>query len=323
MSGSGTPSTPSPPVPTESPAEPPPEEPASTEAADGGGTIVFSEDGVQIDGTGASLVADSVRISTGGSYRVTGGNGHATVSVFAPGKSVQIILDGATLYNGNGPALSFDSAAAAELVVSGAESTIDSRAADEGALRSEAPLTITGDSTVLVTNAAGSAILVRNDLNIAGGHLLLTAPVDGIQGSGGSITISGGNVYVNAKTNGISSKRDIILAGGATFAFSGDQNNGSGLLAGGSVTVTGGTVVSTGAFVKKAAGSQPAVIFQYPEQPGGTTFTLNSSEAAVTTVEAPTDSKTMLYSAPELEPGALYALLAEGTVVSEAAAGSG
>lgn len=297
-------------------------EPAAEEAApDGGGTITFTEDGVQIDGTGASAIADGVRISTGGSYTVTGGNRRGAISVFAPGRHVQIILNSASLYSGNDSPLSIVSAGDVELVLAaGTENSVESRAEDDGAVHSEAPLTISGEGTLSANNPKSVGILVRNNLTIAGGRLILTALEDGIRLSSGALAVTGGSVYLNAQINGINAQRNMDVSGGTVFSFGGNQNNGSGLLLGGALNVTGGSITAAGAFPPKApAPGQPSVSFEFPKQTSGTTFAVtDAAGAAVTTLEVPGESRALFYSGPGLQPETEYTLTADGTPVVSA-----
>lgn len=307
---------------TASPETTAPESAAPTpeEVPDGAATITFGADGAAIDGTGAHIVGDGVRIDTGGSYTLTGDNGHATVSVFAPGKHVQIVMNTAALYNGNGPALEFSSAGSVELVLAdGTENRIETRFDEDGALHSEAPLTISGGGTLTLASPSGNAMLVRNNLTIAGGSLMLSALLDGIRLSGGVFTMNGGRLFINAQTNGINAQRDIVIAGGSVFSFGGVQNNGNGFLAGGQLTIQGGSVVGAGSFAKKSAGPQAGVTFEFPKQAAGSSFTVSDGASSLASFEVPGASRALLYSDPQVQSGAEYSLTVDSNVIATAA----
>lgn len=313
---------------------PAPENPAPQ----GGGTITFGEGEPVLEGSGARIVSDGIRIEAGGSYTLRGNGGYAAVSVYAPGQSVQLILDGVSLSSSDGPALSIDLAASAEIVLGGAESSITSSArtsstatpvpaqfnsATGGALHSEAPLTVSGEGTLMVTAIDEHAIQVRNNFTQAGGRLLVQSRADGIRVSNGVVSVQGGRLFANAQTNGINSQRDIQIGGGSIFTFGGVQNGGYGLLAGGSVVISGGAVTSTGGFSKKPTGPQPSLVMNYAEQPDGTTFTVSGPEGGISTFEVPGDSKSLVFSNPALQPGTEYSLTAADAVVATAVAEAG
>ena len=226
----------------------------------------------------AAKVNDGETITKAGTYILEGEYTH-TVTIDADKEDdVILILNGATVTSGDGPAVS--AVKCNSLIISVAAGTTNtltdakeyadtSEAAPTGALYSKNNLTIEGEGTLIVNGNAKHGIVSKDNLYINGAIIELTASKDGLHAgeameiNGGtinikdsnegmeaeSVTVNNGIVIVNAKDDGINATSDevtpVITFNGGTVtvnsAGDGVDSNGNIVLNGGFVYVSGAT----------------------------------------------------------------------------------
>ena len=211
------------------------------------------------DASGEYDPAEAEVLSPGDSLTVTGAGVYVLSDVYeggplvvsaGPEDKVQLVLAGAVLSKGSGPAIEVCSA---------------DKVFVTAAVSSEADLTVNGGGKLTVRAGEGHAVFSRDDLVVTAKNLsveagdiglngrdsvrlseenvCITAGSDGIH-SNGSVRITGGTLTVTVKSeeaDGVDSNGDIRISGGtvdvsARSAFDGD---GSAVLAGGTVYVNG------------------------------------------------------------------------------------
>ncbi|MCD7751596.1 MAG: carbohydrate-binding domain-containing protein [Lachnospiraceae bacterium] len=225
-----------------------------------GTTIVFSENNITVNGSGASASGSVVTISDGGTYNVSGSMEGGQIYVDAGGSDeVILLLNGLTLSNEGEPAIYVENAGQTQLVlatgtvntiISGAEVEISSQAAgsdDEdvsgGAVYARDDLSISGEGTLIVYGYINNGIQTTNDLLIDSGIIQVTAVNNGIKGKD-SVTITGGTFSIVAGGDGIKSNDTtgddygVVTITGGTFDI---EAYGDGIQAETVLTISGGS----------------------------------------------------------------------------------
>ncbi len=135
----------------------------------------------------------------------------------------------------------------------------------------------------------------------------------------GEIIISGGKIIVDASGDGIDSNGTVTVKGGVTLV-SGPTNNGNGALDTQSgATVTGGVFIALGSSGMAQgfsnAENQGAIYSTFQTCNGGTSFALcDSNGKAIVSFTPNKTYSSAVVSAPEIQAGNTYTLVAGGTV---------
>lgn len=158
------------------------------------------------------------RIMSGGIYELSEDIIGGSVTINAGKADVQLILNSVVISNTNGPAINVVSADNVYIELKGENEITATATEDEnGAIYSKSDLAITGEgSLILDSNIDG--IVGKDDLEISGGKLDITASDEGIVGKD-SIKISGGDISITAgdhglKTSNEEEKGDMEITGG-------------------------------------------------------------------------------------------------------------
>lgn len=263
--------------------QPAPAETAAPEpAADN--TIVLSGSSVEISGSGMAVSGSTVTISEPGSYTVSGklSDGQIVVDVPGEGMELKLTLDNASITNLSGSAIHIKNGKDLKLRFNGENRLTSGTAAmkpdgnSSGAvLYAEDDMSIKGedDASLVVTGYINNGIACKNDLDVKGGNISITAVNNGLRGSdsveikGGSITIDAGNdgvkstttdkegkgyisveagnLVVTAVGDGISAETELNISGGSVeVRTTGDPDKESckGIKANNALSVTGGEV---------------------------------------------------------------------------------
>ena len=180
-----------------------------------------------------------------------------------------------------------------------------------------------------------------SEIVIAGGNISLVASDDGLNAAGGNdgssmggrpgqggfssstgkITISGGYTLINASGDGIDSNGTVTVTGGVTLV-SGPTNNGNGAFDyDGSATVSGGILIALGssgmAQSFTSAQNQGAIFKTFAAQSANTPLTLCDQDGRVIVSFAPAKAyQSAVITAPDIQSGNTYTLVAGGTVAS-------
>ena len=201
---------------------------------------------------------DGATITTGGTYRITGGVGDVTVD--APDETVVLVLDNATVSG----RINIDANAAA-LVLEG-ESTVAATGlgTDEGAVHATSDLTVTGTGALTV-ESDGDGIVSKDDLVFTGGTVTVDAGDDAVRGTDSVSVRDGAVLDLTAAGDGIAATKDddetkgwIHIGGGEVTANAGDDA----LSAFNDVIVTGGALdltasdkgINAGRYILNSAG---------------------------------------------------------------------
>jgi len=218
-------------------------------------TVVLSDSGITVDGTGCDVRADRVKIEEAGTYEISGtlSNGYIYVNVDNESE-VHLILKGVKVHNETSAA--FFSKKAAKVTVTlaeGTENVFSDGAAyvfepnedePDATFYAKHDLVIEGEGTLKVTANYGDAIKGKDSLYINGGVIEVDAVDDGITGRD-LLQINGGVITVNSESDAIKSSNDVdpalgnIEINGGVLTLTGD---GDDIQAEKRVIINGGTL---------------------------------------------------------------------------------
>ncbi|MBO2517182.1 MAG: hypothetical protein CW338_07935 [Clostridiales bacterium] len=216
--------------------------------------VRFSGTDAVIDGSGAKLKKDSLTISAGGEY-ILSGTFAGRVKVDAEGQKVVLVLSGADISGGNRCPLLIKSASSVTLILTGGtvnrlccEAVEDAEEADEedeggdekgaNALKCACPLRIEGGGTLEMTSGK-NGISGKESVTVADGTMIISCVNDGIHLSGdnengAALSVEGGRVSITCGGDGMQAgiisisggSTDILCGGGSAAAAA--HNDGFG-----------------------------------------------------------------------------------------------
>ncbi len=237
-------------------------------------TVTLTGDSASVSGSGVSVSGSAVTFTAAGTYLVSGSltDGQLIVDT-ADTEKVKLVLNGVSVSCSTGPAV---------LILSSPKKTILYTAADSVNLLSDGSGYITeesqqtegelypnacvysgddlkrdGEGILRITGNADKGINTRDDLEIAGGTLVVTSRGTAVRGND-SVDVTGGTVTltVSEEGDGLKSaqtekdgKGYIAISGGTLYITS----IGDGISAATDLTVSGGTIVIT---AKDAGGEE-------------------------------------------------------------------
>ena len=242
------------------PAPTPAAEDAQTEEVSGGGVsvITLTGDGAEVAGGGVSVSGSVVTIASPGEYSVSGNldNGCIVVNTGEVKGDVRLTLANASVTCLDGAAIRVEQTKNFDLVledgsenrlVSGQEGAAPADKLDGAVIFSEDDLDILGGGTLAIFGYLNNGITCKDDLDIKGGTLTVTAVNNGVKGSE-SVEITGGSLSVTAGNDGIKSTsarkegKGYVLISGGTVAVSA---HGDGVSAETTMEISGGEISVT------------------------------------------------------------------------------
>ncbi|WP_062290027.1 carbohydrate-binding domain-containing protein [Demequina phytophila] len=187
---------------------------------DGAIDVTLSDSG-STGGDGVSVDGDTVTITAGGTYRLSGRLSAGQVVVDTADEDVTLVLDGVDITSPDTAAIDIEGAD--EVVIwleDGSTNTLsdaaDATAAEDSesdvpnaTLYSTADLWIAGDGALSVNAVAEDGIASKDGLVIESGSISVTAADDGIRGKD-YLVISGGDITVDAEGDGLKSTNEAL-----------------------------------------------------------------------------------------------------------------
>lgn len=224
-------------------------------------TTIVLADGTEVSGPNASAVStegQEITISAAGTYVLSGqlSDGQVRVAVDEADK-VQLVLDGVTIHNEDGPAIRIDEGDKAFITLAeGSENALSDGTTyelDEGSdepyatLYSKIDLTLNGTGALSVQGAYRHAICSKDDLVVTGGAYELTSVEDALRGRD-CVKVAGGTFAIDAGEDAVKSNNDedatrgyVLIDGGTFTVRAGDDAfhaETAFLMRGGEVTVS-------------------------------------------------------------------------------------
>lgn len=239
-------------------------------------TAIEFGDSISIDGEGATVSDNTVTITDGGTYVLSGTleNGQVRVET-ADEIDVQLVLNGVSITNETGPAIYVVNANQTTITLAegtdntlsdGSEYVFENSEEDEpdATVFSHDDLVFNGEGNVTITAHYKDAIKGKDDVTITGGYYTISAVEDGIKGRD-SVTITNGNFVIEAGKDGIHTTNDTdegkgtILIEDGVFDIASD---GDGIQAETDLQITGGYFnIITGGGSENAETREPVMDF--------------------------------------------------------------
>ena len=143
--------------------------------------------------------------------------------------------------------------------------------------------------------------------------------------TGERVEISGGEVTVNAEGDGIDSNGSLTVSGGEVTVY-GPTNSGNGALdANGDLAITGGTLLALGSGGMEqapgASSTQGWVVLSAQLAAGQEATIVDESGAAIATLTAAKATGAVTFSSADVDAGATYELVIDGSSAGTAVAG--
>lgn len=222
-------------------------------------TITLSSEGATIQGNGVKADGDKITFTSQGTYIVSG-EWHGQLIVDTPDtEKVKLILNGVSISCPDGPALQVNTAAKKVVLYSAKDSVnLFSDGADyyteaedgsssghpNACIWSAEDLKFDGEGSMYITGNCDKGINTKDDLEICGGNLYVSAVAAAIRGND-SATVIGGYVYaLSTAGDGIKTsntdegKGNLTISGGEIYV----NCFGDGLSASAALTVSDGTI---------------------------------------------------------------------------------
>lgn len=177
--------------------------------------ILLSDEGTRVEGEGAAAYGSVVTVYSGGTYSLSGEfHGQLIVDTQKNKGHVTLILDGARIICGEGPALWVEKARSCRLLLNpGTDNEISSEAAENCAVYANKPLLIDGVGSLMVRAADGDGFYCRKDLSVQDGLLTVQADRRGLH-TRKHLEIGGGELTVSAGRKGLSANESMAISGG-------------------------------------------------------------------------------------------------------------
>ena len=236
--------------------------------------VIKLGDRITVGGPGATVAGNVVRITAGGTYRLSGTlkDGQIIVDV-KDERAVKLVFDGVDIRSASSAPLYVRRASTTVIsLADGTENRLaDGDSYDAAALEGDEPnaaifskddLTFDGDGSLVVEGNYRYGIASKDELTIRGGNIFVRAASDGIRGRD-SVVMKGGNVSVDAGADGLQANNDedpakgfVSIEGGTlgiTAALDGIQAETRVAIREGTITVSSGG----GSAVGSADGGEP------------------------------------------------------------------
>ncbi|MBQ3161281.1 MAG: carbohydrate-binding domain-containing protein [Oscillospiraceae bacterium] len=211
--------------------------PAVTTADTSGMDFSFEEEDVsktiQDYGTKIDVEAsaeESYEITSGGSYTFSGTKKDVMITVDAKNADVNIILDGVTINNSNGPAIYVRKADKVTITLAdGTVNTLsdgssysltDGDTTLDAVIFSKADLTINGSGILNLTGNYKHGVVSKDDLVISSGTFNITSADVGLNGKD-CVKINDGDITINAGSDAIRSDNDEDTSKGYIYIYGG------------------------------------------------------------------------------------------------------
>ena len=167
---------------------------------------------LSVSGDGASVSDNTLTISKGGVYTLSGKNSDASIVISTDDK-VKLKLNGVNITSSGAPVIYVENADKLYIdTEDGTDNSLVSTAADTAAIRSKDNLKIKGGGTLNITSV-DNGIKCSDNLKIEGGNINIDAKANGINVND-TFEMTDGNLKITAVCDGIDSSSIANISGG-------------------------------------------------------------------------------------------------------------
>ena len=223
-------------------------------------TVTLSKDTAHVNGSGVSVDGNKVTFTAQGTYLVSGELQGQLIVDTPDQEKVKLILNGVSVCCTDGPALLVQTAAKKVILYSAKDSVNlfsdgsdyyapaedgSSGGVPNACIWSAHDLKLDGDGSIYITGNCDKGINTKDDLEICGGNVYVSAKGACVRGND-SITVSGGCLHaVSSEGDGIKTantdqgKGSLTVCGGEIYI----DSFGDGISSAAELSISGGTVV--------------------------------------------------------------------------------
>lgn len=198
-----------------------------------------------ISGNGAVFTDNTVAITVGGDYTVTGTLTDGMIHINTA-ERVKIRLNNAYITTSNGPCIFVEAADKTFITIEdNTKNSLTALNSEDGAIYSKDDLEIKGNGTLNVVSKIGHGIKASDDLNVENGNINIEAYKDGIH-INDTCELIDGTITIKATGDGIDSENSIDVSGGKyniTTIGNPETASSKGFSAIGMINITGGDIV--------------------------------------------------------------------------------
>lgn len=167
---------------------------------------------LSVDGDGATVNGNTLTISKGGVYALSGKNSDANI-VISTDEKVKLKLNGVDITSSSAPVIYVENADKVYIdLEDGTDNSLVSSATDTAAIRSKDNLKIKGGGTLNITSA-DKGINCSDNLKIESGSINIDAKADGINVND-TFEMTDGNLKITSVGDGIDSSSIVNISGG-------------------------------------------------------------------------------------------------------------
>lgn len=191
---------------------------------------IINLDKESIDGDGAEVTSEGIKITGEGEYILTGKYKNKKITVEADESAkVRLILKDASIENEQGAAIDIKSAdkvfitlaKSSTNTITGVSQKISEDEETDAAIYSKSDLTINGEGKLSVICTDGKGIVSKDDLKIISGNIDVDSSDHALSGKD-SVRIAGGTIRIKAGEDGIHSGNDEDAEKGYVYIAGGD-----------------------------------------------------------------------------------------------------
>ena len=176
------------------------------------GSINLTE--MTYEGEGVSINDNSIEITEGGDFTVTGTLDGGSI-VISSDEKVKLRLAGVNITTKEGPCIFVKKADKAYITLTeGTKNYLSAENSEDGAVYSKENLEIKGNGELEIKSAAGHGIKSSDNLNIENGTLKINAAADGIHVND-TFKMTDGTVEITAAGDGIDCESIVDISGGS------------------------------------------------------------------------------------------------------------
>lgn len=215
--------------------------------------VIFSDNGASVKGFGASVSGADVRISTQGTYVLSGSTSKGSVVIDASKAEIVLILNGIDLTNTEGPAIYVKNAKKVTFTLTDGTNNVlsdgnfyeimDITSAVDGTIFAKSDIVFNGGGTLTVNGNNAHGIVGKDGLTIESGNINVNSKAAAICGKD-YINVLNAVININAGTDGLRSDNITEVSKGYISIENGTFNITSGndaIQAHKMVTINGGS----------------------------------------------------------------------------------
>lgn len=213
-------------------------------------TGTINLDTMQVSGNGVSTADNTVNITSGGDFEVTGTLDDGMIYIKALDEKVKLRLSGASITNSKGPAIFFDDVDKGFITITEDTENFLTDAKEytvedvDAALFSNDDLEIKGNGTLTIKGNYKHGIAGDDDVSIENGKIIINSYEHGIKAND-TLTVSGGDITVTSETGkGMKADLEVNIKDGNIDVTSIESE---GIESKGTLTISGGNIQITAA----------------------------------------------------------------------------